>query len=105
MVEDVVTTGGSVKEVMELINNNGGEVVAVACIVDRSAARLILKTFFSLLSMEINSYPSKIAPYARRKIPLIKPGSRNFVSKAKKIDLYHPLSMSLIDKGLTETVL
>lgn len=86
VVEDVVTTGGSVKEVMELINNNGGEVVAVACIVDRSGGKVDFgKPFFSLLSMEINFYPSQDCPICREgKIPLIKPGSRNFVSKAKK---------------------
>ena len=41
VVEDVVTTGGSVREVVEVLKNLGAEVVAVASVVDRSAGKAV----------------------------------------------------------------
>lgn len=56
-VEDVVTTGGSVKEVIELCRASGAEVVAVASIVDRSNGGVDFGVpYRALLSMEVKSY-------------------------------------------------
>jgi len=78
VVEDVVTTGGSVKEVMQLINQSGGKVAAVASIVDRSGGKTDFGVpFVSLLSVDIASYEAENCPLCREgKIPLYKPGSR-----------------------------
>ncbi|MCL2797745.1 MAG: orotate phosphoribosyltransferase [Firmicutes bacterium] len=78
VVEDVVTTGGSVKEVMELIALSGGKTAAVGSIVDRSAGKVNFGVpFESLLSVEIASFEPDNCPIcAEGKIPLYKPGSR-----------------------------
>lgn len=79
VVEDVVTTGGSVKEVIELIKQKGGEVVGVASIVDRSGGKVDFGVpFFSLLSMDITSFTAEECPICKEgKLPLVKPGSRS----------------------------
>ena len=78
VVEDVVTTGGSVKEVIELITGLGGQVAAVASIVDRSGGKVDFGVpYEALLSVEIASYDSQDCQICREgKIPLYKPGSR-----------------------------
>ncbi len=77
VVEDVVTTGGSVKEVVSLVKEHGGEVVAVASIVDRSGGKIDFGVpFFSLLSMDITSYSPDECPICKEGLPLVKPGSR-----------------------------
>lgn len=78
VVEDVVTTGGSVKEVIKLIRECGGKVVGVASIVDRSGGKVDFGVpFYSLLSMDITSYTAEDCPICKEgKLPLVKPGSR-----------------------------
>ena len=78
VVEDVVTTGGSVKEVIELVKNAGAEVVAVASIVDRSGGKVDFGyPYRALLSMEVVSYEAEECPLCKEgKIPAVKPGSR-----------------------------
>lgn len=59
--EDVVTTGGSVQEVVDLVKARGGSVVGVASIVDRSREPVDFgANFFSLLKMEVPVYLSLI---------------------------------------------
>lgn len=79
VVEDVVTTGGSVKEVVELCRNAGAEVVAVASVVDRSGGQVDFGVpYRALLSMEVKSYEANDCPLCREgKISAVKPGSRN----------------------------
>lgn len=77
VVEDVVTTGGSVKEVVELIQNMGGNVVAVAAIVDRSSGKADFGVpFYSLLSVDIPTYAAEDCPLCKEGLAIIKPGSR-----------------------------
>lgn len=78
VVEDVVTTGGSVKEVVELVKALGGEVEAVAAIVDRSNGKVEFGVpFESLLSIEVKSFDAEECPICKTGLPAIKPGSRN----------------------------
>lgn len=79
VVEDVVTTGGSVKEVVELVKKSGANVSAVASIVDRSNGKVDFGVkFVNLLSMEVVSYEAEDCPICKEgKIPVYKPGSRN----------------------------
>ncbi len=78
VVEDVVTTGGSVKEVIDLIKDNNAEVVAVASLVDRSCGKVDFSVpFLSLVTMDIVSYSAEECPFCKQgNIPLVKPGSR-----------------------------
>lgn len=78
VVEDVVTTGGSVKEVIELVKERGCNVTAVASIVDRSNGKVDFGVkFVNLISMDVVSYePSECPKCKEGKTPAVKPGSR-----------------------------
>ncbi|NLY43041.1 MAG: orotate phosphoribosyltransferase [Clostridiaceae bacterium] len=78
VVEDVVTTGGSVKEVIDIVKESGGEVVGVGAIVDRSGGSIDFGTpFESVISMKVESYEAEECPLCKEGIPIVKPGSRN----------------------------
>jgi orotate phosphoribosyltransferase len=81
VTEDVVTTGGSVKEVMELIRSLGGEVVGVGSVVDRSNGAVDFGVpFQAALAMEVVSYDPEGCPLCASGIPAVKPGSRKMKS-------------------------
>lgn len=77
VVEDVVTTGGSTKEVIEIIKKTGAHIAGVGSIVDRSrgAAGFGVK-YESLFAMDIPAFKPKACPLCRDKVPVAKPGSR-----------------------------
>lgn len=79
VAEDVITTGGSVKEVMEIVRAQGGEVVGVAVLVDRSNGTIDFGTKLqAALTTEVISYDAEDCPLCKElKTPPVKPGSRN----------------------------
>lgn len=80
VVEDVVTTGGSVKEVMQLIKDAGANVRGVGCIVDRSNGKVEFGCAFNaVLSMEVVSYEPDECPICKTGMPPVKPGSRKTI--------------------------
>ncbi len=80
--EDVVTTGGSVQEVVDLVRRSRGVVVGVAAIVDRSKTRVDFNTeFYSLLKMQVPAYEPESCPLCKDNIPIVKPGSRQLISE------------------------
>ena len=78
VVEDVSTTGGSVREVMEVVEAHQGCVAGVGVLVDRSNGLIdfgVKQT--AVLSMEIPSWEADQCPLCREgKLPAVKPGSR-----------------------------
>lgn len=77
VVEDVITTGLSTKEVIEAITPLGANVVAVCSLVDRSAGKVDFGVpRFSLLSLEVKSYKPEECPLCKDGSSPIKPGSR-----------------------------
>ena len=79
--EDVVTTGGSVYEVIDIVKNNGGIVVGVGFIVDRSNNKVKFDVpQFSTLQLEVVSFTPEDCPLCKQNIPVIKPGSRKVKS-------------------------
>jgi orotate phosphoribosyltransferase len=79
--EDVVTTGGSVGEVIGIVTRMGGLVAAAAYIVDRSGGAIRFPVVpggiqHAVLTMEVTAYQPGSCPLCSRKIPLVKPGSR-----------------------------
>ncbi|MDN4594998.1 orotate phosphoribosyltransferase [Polycladomyces subterraneus] len=77
IVEDVVTTGGSVMEVVRLVQAAGGRVVGIGSIVDRSGGSTPFDVpYRALLPYEIPSYNPEACPLCKEGIPAIKPGSR-----------------------------
>ncbi len=79
VVEDIVTTGGSVLQVLEAVREAGGEPVGVALLVDRSGgpASFPVPRVEALLSLSIESYaPGEVPAWVEQKFgPAIKPGS------------------------------
>ncbi|AAD35418.1 orotate phosphoribosyltransferase [Thermotoga maritima MSB8] len=77
VVEDVVTTGGSVKEVIELLKEYGANVVCVGSIIDRSGGKVDFGVpFESLLKLDLPVYDPEDCPLCKQGIPAEKPGSR-----------------------------
>jgi orotate phosphoribosyltransferase len=78
VVEDVVTTGKSTREVMNAVTERGGVVVGVASIVNRSGQEnpFTPLPFTALLSLDVSNYPPESCPLCAAGLPVVKPGSR-----------------------------
>lgn len=77
MVEDIVTTGLSSRECIEAIKQAGGEVVAAACIVDRSGGRADVGVpLVALATLDVPAYPADALPPELAALPVEDPGSR-----------------------------
>jgi orotate phosphoribosyltransferase len=77
VVEDVLTTGGSTRETMQVARAAGAQVVGVGSIVDRSGGTLSFDApFASLLSMSVPAYEPDKCPLCAQGLPVVKPGSR-----------------------------
>ena len=77
VVEDVTTTGGSVREVIDIAKERGGRVVGVGVLIDRSGGRIDFGVKMkSLLTLDIKSYQPEECPLCKKGVPVVKPGSR-----------------------------
>jgi orotate phosphoribosyltransferase len=77
VVEDVVTTGGSTREVIELLQNAGVKVVAAGSIIDRSGGRAELGVpRVALATLEVAAWTPEECPLCKQGVPVVKPGSR-----------------------------
>ena len=84
VVEDVMTTGGSTRETIDVARAAGGEVVGTASIVDRSGdpstgsgqGRRFDLPYVSLLEIALPTYQSEACPLCAQGLPVVKPGSR-----------------------------
>jgi len=78
VVEDVVTTGGSTRETMEVARAAGAVVVGAAAIIDRSGGTPDLGVpFFALAIVSLPTYQPEDCPLCAAGLPAIKPGSRS----------------------------
>lgn len=79
VVEDTITTGGSVREVIDIVKAKGGEVVGVGSVVDRSNGAVDFGVpLHAAVSMEVVSYEEADCPLCKQGLPIVKPGSRVF---------------------------
>ena len=77
IVEDVLTTGGSTKETMEVARAAGATVVAATAIIDRSGGRASLDVpLHALVDLSLPTYQPDRCPLCEQGVPLTKPGSR-----------------------------
>jgi orotate phosphoribosyltransferase len=77
VVEDVVTTGKSVHEVIEVVKERGGVIVGVGSFIDRSGGKAEFGAEFrALLKVDLESYVPEECPFCKDGIPVTKPGSR-----------------------------
>ena len=78
VVEDVVTTGGSTRETMDVARAAGAVVVGACAIVDRSGGKQGLDVpFHALLPMDVKTYQPDDCPQCKDGLPIVKPGSRS----------------------------
>jgi len=75
--EDVVTTGGSVFEVIEIVKKYNAEIAGVGFIVDRSGGKVNFSdNKFSLVQLSVESYDPENCPLCEKNVSIDKPGSR-----------------------------
>jgi orotate phosphoribosyltransferase len=77
VVEDVITTGGTTRDVIDVVRAAGGDVVAAGSIVDRSGGAVNLGVpRVALLTMRVEAHTPEDCPLCKQGIPAVKPGSR-----------------------------
>jgi orotate phosphoribosyltransferase len=77
VIEDVLTTGRSTRETMQVASGAGGTVIAVGSIVDRSGGQANLGVpFVTLFDIALPTYEPGACPLCRQGSSAIKPGSR-----------------------------
>jgi orotate phosphoribosyltransferase len=77
VIEDVITTGGSTRETVDVATAAGATVVGAAAIINRGRHESALGLpFFALVSMEVPVYQPENCPLCARGEPVVKPGSR-----------------------------
>lgn len=80
IVEDVLTTGGSIKEVIEIVKERKGKIAGVGVVVDRSGGSIKLhKDQMAVLEYKTISFAESELPEYLTAIPPQKPGSRNSI--------------------------
>ena len=77
IVEDVITTGGSTREVVDLLSATGAKVLAAASIIDRSGGRADVGVpRVALATLQVTAYEAAVCPLCAQGLPVVKPGSR-----------------------------
>ena len=84
LVEDVITTGKTTQELLDLVRRMGAQPVAVGAIVDRSEThRLDGLPIRSLVQLKIPTFMPETCPLCQRGIPLLQPGSRTMKTQGE----------------------
>lgn len=78
VVEDVITTGGSVREVIDIVKKEGGDLVGVAVLVDRTGGKIDFGTKF------VAGFSEEMASYSPDECPLCKEGIKNLEKPGSK---------------------
>jgi orotate phosphoribosyltransferase len=77
VVEDVITTGGSTQDVVEVLTKAGAKVLAAGSIIDRSGGRAQVGVpRVALATLQVAAHYPQECPMCREGIPAVKPGSR-----------------------------
>ena len=79
VVEDVVTTGGSVGEVVDLVSSSGGTVVGVVSLIDRGGDKKFDVPYWPLLKLEVESWEPDSCGLCAASVPVYSPGSRRLI--------------------------
>ena len=76
IVDDIFTTGGSIRDVIEAVRQHGGKVAGIGVLVDRSTGKVDFGVpFFSCHRENIETYEANNCPLCAQGIPIVKPGS------------------------------
>ncbi len=78
IVEDVITTGGSAREVLDLVRSSGAEAVGIGALIDRCdpTRESFGVPFEALVELEVESWDADECPLCAENVPLEEPGSR-----------------------------
>jgi len=77
VVEDVITTGGSTRDVVDVLRAAGANPVAAGSIVDRSGGQSDVGTpRVALVTLQVTAYDPSACPLCAQGVPVVKPGSR-----------------------------
>ena len=76
IAEDVITTGGSVKEVIEICKERGARIKAVVSIIDRSDGVSFEYPYYYLIKLRIDIYKPSECRLCKENLPLVYPGSK-----------------------------
>ena len=78
VVDDILTTGGSIRETISAIGKLGGVVIGIGVLVDRSQEKIDFGVpLFSCLRAPTVTYPAKECPLCAAHIPLVAPGGQS----------------------------
>ena len=77
VVEDILTTGGSIQEVRACLDERQVQIVGIYVLVDRTASSVLVdgKPVGSLLSLKVEAFEPEACPFCKAGIPLTKPGA------------------------------
>ncbi|MGB7295777.1 MAG: orotate phosphoribosyltransferase [Candidatus Aminicenantales bacterium] len=77
IVEDILTTGGSIQEVVESVLQRGVGIAGIYVLVDRTAGAVAIEgeSVSSLLALKIEAYEADACPFCKAGVPLTKPGA------------------------------
>ena len=71
MVDDVLTTGGSIRDVIDAVRREGGEPTGVGVLVDRSGGRADFGLpFFACVALDLPTYPPDDCPLCAQNVTL-----------------------------------
>jgi orotate phosphoribosyltransferase len=76
IAEDVITTGGSVKEVIKICEDKGADIRAVAGMVDRNSGVDFGYPYYNMLKLDTEKYRPEGCPLCKKGVPMVYPGSR-----------------------------
>jgi orotate phosphoribosyltransferase len=76
VVEDVITTGGSTLEVVQVLQSLGAKIIGIGCIIDRGGAANLGYPYASLTTLKPETWPADFCPLCKDGVPVEKPGSR-----------------------------
>jgi len=78
IVDDILTTGGSIRETINAVDKLGGNIIGIGVLVDRSQEKIDFGVpLFSCLRSPTTAYPAEECPLCAARIPLVKPGGQS----------------------------
>jgi orotate phosphoribosyltransferase len=77
IVEDILTTGGSIQEVLDCLQQKEAKVAGIFCLVDRSGGEVLIQgqPVRSLLCLKVEAFEPENCPLCQQGLPLVKPGA------------------------------
>jgi len=76
IAEDVITTGGSVKEVIDICEGKGAAIQAISTIVDRNSGVDFGYRYLNMIKLDVEKYDPSDCLLCKKKVPMVYPGSR-----------------------------